>query len=97
MKLNVKFIDNITPVLQKAQQEINNLPQEALKVFVENTPIDKGRARRATKLRSKKQILADYPYAQRLNEGYSKQSPEGMLKPTEDFLIKEYQKIMTGK
>ena len=33
----------------------------------------------------------------RLDEGYSKQSPEGMVKPTEEYISEEFIKIMTGK
>lgn len=83
-------------MLIKQTQQISKLPTKALNVFKENTPIRKGNARRNTKLRSN-QIVANYPYAQRLDEGYSKQSPEGMVKPTEEYISEEFIKIMTGK
>ena len=51
------------------------------------TPIDSGNARRNTKL-SGSSILAQYPYAKRLNEGYSKQAPDGMSKPTDQYMVK---------
>lgn len=95
--MNVKIKNNITPTLKKQQKALAKLPDEAYKVFVKETPVRSGNARRNTKLRNKKQINANYPYAQRLDEGYSKQSPEGMVKPTEEYIIKRFNQIMSGK
>ncbi len=53
----------------------------AHKAFVQNTPIRTGNARRNT-VKSGNDIDANYPYAQRLEEGYSKQAPKGMTEPT---------------
>lgn len=94
--LKVTAQNTITPVLKNIQRKLDNLPKEAEKVFVQNTPIRSGNARRNTKL-SKDTIVANYPYAQRLNEGYSKQKPEGMVKPTEEFIIRRFKEIMSGK
>ena len=96
LKFNIKIDDQITPLLKKQQKALAQLPKKAYQHFVQETPIRSGNARRRTKLQGKK-IIADYAYAQRLDEGYSKQSPEGMTKPTEQFLIDEFNKIMTGK
>lgn len=49
-------------------------------VFVKSTPIKTGNARRHT-LKNDQSITADYPYAKRLDQGYSKQSPNGMVSP----------------
>lgn len=54
------------------------------------TPVDTGRARKSTVLRDN-EIQAQYPYAQRLDKGYSKQAPDGMTKPTEKY-IEQYVK-----
>ena len=94
--MNITIQDGITPTLKKMQQQLDALPQKAYKEFVKNTPVRSGNARRRTKLR-KSEIQADYVYAQRLDEGYSKQSPEGMVQPTEEFVIKEFNRIMAGK
>ena len=69
----------------------NNLAREAYDYFRGITPIapdNGGNARRNTRL-SGNEIRADYPYAQRLDEGYSRQAPNGMTQPTEKF-IQEY-------
>ena len=78
------------------QAKLNKLPAEAEKVFVKNTPIRSGNARRSTSLQGKT-IKANYNYAKRLDEGYSKQAPDGMVKPTEDFIQQRFQDIMAGK
>ena len=66
----------------------NNLAKEAYDYFKRETPIRSGNARRSTRLQGD-EIQADYAYAQRLDAGYSSQSPAGMTKPTEKF-IQEY-------
>ena len=66
----------------------NNLAREAYDYFRGITPIRKGNARRSTRLQGD-EIQADYPYAQRLDDGYSPQAPRGMTQPTEKF-IQEY-------
>ena len=94
--MNINFSNQITPLLKKQQKALAKLPNEGYKFFVKETPVRSGNARRNTKLR-KKEIQANYPYAQRLDEGYSKQSPEGMVQPTTDYIIERFNKIMTGK
>lgn len=51
------------------------------------TPVREGNAKRNTSTRGKT-IHAKYPYAGRLNEGYSKQAPKGMVDPTIDHMRK---------
>ena len=95
--MNLQFSNNLTPLLKKQQQAIKKIPDEAYKVFVKETPVRSGNARRKTKLKGKKEIVADYAYAERLDQGWSKQSPEGMIKPTEDYIIDRFNKIVSGK
>ena len=91
--LNVKSLKSTIKTIQK---KLNNLPKEAYTEFVKDTPIRSGNARRKTKL-SGNTIEANYPYAQRLDDGYSPQSPDGMTKPTLDFVKKRLRQIMRGK
>ena len=67
----------------------------AYKVFYANTPVRSGNARRNTELRQD-EIQANYPYATRLDQGYSKQRPKGMIAPTMAWL-KAYVKRHLGK
>ena len=82
--------------LKRIQKKLNNVPKEAYTEFVSDTPIRSGNARRKTKLKGQT-IVADYAYAKRLDEGYSKQSPAGMTKPTETFIKKRVAQILKGK
>ena len=96
IKLDVKGLVPIQTKLQKISNKLDKVPDQAYKVFVDNTPVRTGNARRKTKLR-KGEIQADYPYAKRLDEGYSKQSPKGMVKPTLEFIRKRIKQIIAGK
>jgi len=74
-----------------------DLLNRAYKVFVAHTPILTGNARRNT-IKTDDAIIANYPYAQRLDEGYSKQfEGKGMTGPTLEFLEQEVEKILKGK
>ena len=96
IQLDVKGISQIQTNLKKVQQKLNKVPDEAYKVFVQNTPIRSGNARRNT-VKKRNVIEAQYPYAKRLDEGYSKQSPKGMIQPTLDFIRKRVKQILAGK
>lgn len=63
----------------------DHMANGAYTIFYKNTPVRSGNARRNTELR-RDEIQARYPYAQRLDEGYSKQSPKGMVEPTIKWL-----------
>jgi hypothetical protein len=78
--------------LLKASED---LPEAALDVFIDNTPIRTGNARRNTSL-SNTTITAAYPYASRLDEGYSRQSPRGMVEPTEKWIQQEMDRRLKG-
>lgn len=74
----------------------STIMKQVHKVFVDNTPIDKGRAKRNTKLKDNV-VEADYPYAFVLDAGRKKvgkkmqgstQAPQGMTKPTKVEMVK---------
>jgi len=76
----------------RLQLNLKNLPNEAYQEWRRNTPRASGNARDKTRLEGDT-IAANYDYAQRLDKGYSKKSPRGMLKPTLAYierLIREY-------
>jgi hypothetical protein len=71
---------------------------DAYKFFVKATPIRSGNARRNTDLdKNSNTITADYPYAGRLNHGWSKQAPDGMVQPTIDYMKKSFHKHLRGR
>lgn len=91
-KVNTTQTDKL---FRELESRMESLPQDALKEFVKNTPRRSGNARRSTRL-DKTTIVADYPYAQRLDEGYSQKSPDGMTQPTQDWIEQEVNRRLKG-
>lgn len=81
MKL-VRQTNNIDRRLKQLERELKAIPRKAHGFFKNKTPIKTGNARRKTNFRSPGTISAEYNYANRLNEGWSRQATEGMTKPT---------------
>lgn len=71
--------------LGRMRKGLAKVPEQTYDYFKSVTPIRSGNARRKTSL-DKTTINANYPYARRLDTGYSRQAPQGMTKPTERFL-----------
>lgn len=67
------------------QERFERLPKQAFAYWRKITPKRTGNARRKTSLKGK-EIRAAYPYAQRLDEGLSKQAPDGMFEPTVKYI-----------
>lgn len=74
-----KCVNRLNKVLQTLNSK--NITDVAYKTFVDKTPVRSGNAKRNTK-KSGNSIDANYAYAQRLEEGWSKQAPKGMTEPT---------------
>jgi hypothetical protein len=89
-------VDKLTPNLKKKIAQLDAVPGQAYTFFRAHTPIRTGRARRSTVLKQDT-IVAAYPYAERLDQGYSRQAPDGMTRPTEAFVKKTTDKIMKRK
>jgi hypothetical protein len=81
--------------MSKLVKQLDDLPEEAHKEFIKNTPVRSGNARRNTVLRDTK-IIADYAYSQQLDDGYSKQARQGMTEPTEQWIQKEVDRRLKG-
>lgn len=88
--------NKISPSLKKKVKLLDAVPDQAYTFFKAHTPIKTGNARSRTFLKNDI-ITAAYPYAQRLDDGYSRQAPDGMSKPTEAFVKKTVDKIMKRK
>lgn len=77
----IKKLEEISILLDE-----NKLADEGARYMRSITPIDKGNARRHT-YSNGNEIHADYPYAQRLDDNWSKQTKgKGIVKPTIDHL-----------
>jgi hypothetical protein len=105
VNLDASFKGDISQMLSKMKKELKDVPKEAYQFFVKQTPVRSGNARRNTKLKGNT-IQANYQYAEVLDKGRhmtsrgmrgSDQAPEGMTKPTEEFIQKRVDKIVKGK
>lgn len=105
IQLTVGFSGNISNKIKSIRKAITNLPNEAYEEFKKNTPVKTGNARRNTKIQGKT-IQANYQYAGVLDKGRhmtakgprgSEQAPEGMTKPTKDFIRKRVKQIIRGR
>jgi len=105
ISLDIQIKSNVPNMLNRIKQKLANLPQEAYKEFVSNTPVRSGNAKRSTRLKGNT-IEANYAYAGVLDKGRhmtnrgmrgSNQAPRGMTKPTVDFLRKRVSQIVKGK
>lgn len=85
--------DTITPSIRRMRAALQDLPKQAFNEWVKLTPIRSGRARRSTRLNNRT-IDAQYPYAQRLDQGYSPQAKKGMSGPVTRFIERAMKKIM---
>lgn len=83
----------VNKMFDQAEKVAKTLPKEAYDYFVDSTPIRSGNARRSTRLRGNT-IDANYAYAERLDDGYSRQAPKGMSGPTEKFLQKRIDNLI---
>jgi hypothetical protein len=83
MKISVDS-KNVEKLLLKNSQVASQVIDKAFNYFVSITPKDTGNARRNTNLdKANLTIEADYPYAYRLDNGWSRQfGGKGMSKPT---------------
>jgi len=91
--VDIKIDDGITPVLKGMQSQLNSYPKRAEAKFISLTPIRTGNARSRTRLVGKDTIEANYPYAQRLDQGWSGQAPAGMTKPFEAWVRQQIKQI----
>ena len=105
VNLDASFKGDISKMLSKMKKELKDVPKEAYQFFLKQTPVKTGNARRNTKLKGNT-IQANYQYAEVLDKGRhmtnrgmrgSVQAPEGMTKPTEEFIQKRVNKIVQGK
>lgn len=74
-----------TKQFTKLLNELNDMPTSVMKelypYYISKTPIRGGNARNRTKL-NRLNIKSNYPYAGKLDTGWSKQSPDGFTKPS---------------
>ena len=91
-KLKLKT-SQVARAATRKQRDLNNIASKAHDKFVNETPIRTGNARRRTRLKGET-IEANYPYAHRLDEGYSKQARQGMSEPTIKYIRAMLRRIL---
>jgi hypothetical protein len=80
----------------RAQRALDDLPEFAEKSMQKHTPVRTGNARRNTNLTGNT-VVADYPYAQRLEDNYSPQTRgRGIIAPTEQEIQREVDRRLKG-
>lgn len=84
--------DRINKRTKEIDRFVSDLPRKMKDQFQSVTPIRSGNARSKTKLEGN-EIQANYPYANRLNEGWSKQADQGMTDPTIEWVRQELRKL----
>ncbi len=93
LKFDIKDVEDMFNELLDMPQDVMD---DAFKFYKNKTPVRSGNARSKTKLRNKN-IKSEYSYASKLDEGWSKQAPQGMSEPTIDYIDdqidKQVQKI----
>lgn len=103
--VNLEIKTNINVMLGNIKRKLQQLPREAYNEFYDKTPYRSGNAKSKTKLVGNK-IVANYAYAGVLDKGRhltnrgmrgSKQAPQGMTKPTVNFIKKRIKQIVAGK
>ena len=82
--------------IKKAENLFDDLPEFAEKTMKEKTPYRSGNAQRNTELQGNT-VTANYPYAQRLEDNYSKQTRgQGIIAPTEKAIQDEVDRRLKG-
>lgn len=89
MRVNLEVKSNIAKAMAEYSKIASTVAKKTYTYFKEETPIRSGNARRNTRLKGQT-IEANYNYAGKLDEGYSKQAPEGMTKPSIDYMEKTF-------
>jgi flagellar motor switch protein FliG len=88
--------DLITKDIARRIALLDQVPKQAYDYFKSITPIRSGNARRKTYLNNDT-IQAAYPYAEKLDKGYSKQATSGMSNPTKIIVKRIVDRIIRKK
>ena len=81
MAVRIKTAD-VNLLFKQLGKVPTNVHNKAYDFLKRKTPIRSGNARSKTRKESGLRIGSRYPYAERLDEGWSKQAPRGFTDPT---------------
>jgi hypothetical protein len=89
-------LTRVQKLIENTKDLEQQLIQEAYQFFKDITPIDTGNARRNT-VKAGNSINANYPYAERLDKGWSKQfDGKGMSGPTMEHMEQVFDKLLSN-
>ena len=91
LKLDTSKVESMFESVKTLEHD---LKKDAYQYFKNIIPIRTGNARRNTYQSGSGDIQANYPYAGRLDEGYSRQAPRGMSDPTMDHMEQVFDKLV---
>lgn len=93
IKLNKR---DVAALAKDVQDAIDDSLEDTYDYYKKATPIKLGNARRNTKFSAtNKEIKSDYDYAGRLDNGWSKQAPNGFTKQSYAFLKRRLGKLFS--
>jgi hypothetical protein len=93
MRVDITINDNLSNALKEMRRELSQYPKDAQGKYISLTPVKTGNARRNTRLKNNNTIEAHYAYAERLDNGWSRQAPQGMTKPFEVWVRAKMKRI----
>lgn len=97
MKLTVTKNNKIKPSIDKKLDVLEEIPEDLHEFFRAATPVLSGNARRKTFLKNGNNIVGDYDYAVKLDNGFSDKAPDGMTKPTQAYFKRRMDAIFKRK
>ena len=101
MQIKIAITGNLANLLQPYKSLPQRVAKDAYTFFKNHTPrgdprrwktkyppknYQPGNAQRQTVMTSQTAFTADYPYAERLDQGWSSQAPKGMIEPLRQAL-----------
>lgn len=78
----------VKKLLVELDRAVTDTWQDTGTFFKNSTPVRSGNARSRTRTVGER-ITADYGYAGRLDEGWSKQAPNGMTEPSVEYFVNQ--------
>lgn len=78
----------VRKLLVELDRAVKDTWQDTGTFFKNSTPVRSGNARSRTRTVGER-ITADYGYAGRLDEGWSKQAPNGMTEPSVEYFVNQ--------
>lgn len=89
-------LSNFNKQINRALHAFDDLPEFAEQSMKNHTPVRTGNARRNTNLTGNT-VVANYPYAQRLEDNHSPQTHgQGIIAPTEQAIQREVDRRLKG-